>query len=64
MPVVVYALALWGLGLGGGYWLAFGLPGSAALGARGFWIAAALSLLAAAASLLALLRWVAAQRAA
>jgi MATE family multidrug resistance protein len=48
--MIVYAFALWGLGLGGGYvlglthvnvaWLPFATP----LGAPGFWLAAILSL--------------------
>lgn len=51
LPMVVYALALWGVGLGGGYviglshveasWLPFETP----LGARGFWLAGILSLI-------------------
>jgi MATE family multidrug resistance protein len=43
VPLLIYAVSLWGVGLGGGYALAFDLPGNvpAALqGARGFWIAA------------------------
>ncbi|MCA3180929.1 MAG: MATE family efflux transporter [Burkholderiaceae bacterium] len=39
-PMVVFALSLWGVGLGGGAWLAFGHG----LGAAGFWIAAVASL--------------------
>ncbi|HET9641921.1 MAG TPA: MATE family efflux transporter [Burkholderiaceae bacterium] len=59
LPVVIYALALWGVGLGGGYALAFGafdLP--AARGARGFWMASTASLFIAASGLIALLAWV------
>jgi MATE family multidrug resistance protein len=41
VPVLIYVAALWGVGLGGGYLLAFNLPGNvppAALqGAPGFW---------------------------
>ncbi|HEY2558689.1 MAG TPA: MATE family efflux transporter [Caldimonas sp.] len=40
MPLVVYVLAVWGIGLGGGYVAAFDLAGispSWMLGARGFW---------------------------
>jgi MATE family multidrug resistance protein len=36
VPMLVFAVALWGVGLGGGWWLAFGLG----LGVAGFWIAA------------------------
>lgn len=32
LPMVIYVLALWGVGIGGGYWLAFG-----GAGALGFW---------------------------
>lgn len=47
VPLVIYVAALWGVGLGGGYMLAFDVSGSvpAALqGARGFWMAATLGL--------------------
>ncbi|MEO6410567.1 MAG: MATE family efflux transporter [Burkholderiaceae bacterium] len=48
VPLLVQAVAAWGVGLGGGYWLAFGSTGPAALhGATGFWSAAALGLLVA-----------------
>ena len=42
LPMVIYVVALWGLGLGGGYALAFDLPGFVPAwlqGARGFWVA-------------------------
>lgn len=45
VPMVIYVVALWGLGIGGGYALAFG-PGGA--GALGFWQAATGGLLMAA----------------
>jgi len=54
-PTVIYALALWGVGLGGGYLLGFdvgGLAPSWASGARGFWLASAASLMIAGAGLL------------
>ena len=54
IPTVIYALSLWGVGLGGGYVLGFGLLGdiAAALrGAAGFWAANGLSLLVAGALL-------------
>ncbi|MGD7412848.1 MATE family efflux transporter, partial [Ralstonia pseudosolanacearum] len=47
IPTVIYALSLWGVGLGGGYLLGFGLLGESAAalrGAAGFWAANALSL--------------------
>lgn len=43
VPMVVYAVALWGVGLGGGYALGFGVVGPP-LGAAGFWLAAIASL--------------------
>jgi multidrug resistance protein, MATE family len=39
---VIYAFALWGVGLGGGYALGFDVTGTLpawATGARGFWLA-------------------------
>lgn len=64
VPVLIYALALWGLGLGGGYALAFGgwaLP-AAFSHAAGFWAASTASLVVAALALGALLRWVLRQK--
>ncbi|GAB3630631.1 Multidrug resistance protein NorM [Pandoraea terrae] len=61
VPTVIYALSLWGVGLGGGYVLGFntfGVTPAALLGASGFWFANSLSLAVAAAGLLAYLRWV------
>lgn len=60
LPMVIYVLALWGVGIGGGYWLAFGPPG---LGAVGFWSAATAGLLTAATLLVALQVWVERQEA-
>jgi SAM-dependent methyltransferase len=54
--MVIYVLALWGAGIGGGYWLAFG---AAQRGAVGFWQAATFGLTAAALLLIALQLWVA-----
>jgi MATE family multidrug resistance protein len=54
VPVAVYALALWGVGLGGGHVLTFGH----AWGARGMWACASAALVLAAAALCALLAWV------
>ena len=59
MPLAVNAIAIWGLGLGGGYLLAedlFGITPPALLGAAGYWCAATLGLLVAALALCALLR--------
>ncbi|WP_244816055.1 MATE family efflux transporter [Caballeronia sp. Lep1P3] len=47
VPTVIYAIALWGIGLGGGYLLGFDVGGAVPEwlhGARGFWIANSLSL--------------------
>jgi MATE family multidrug resistance protein len=57
LPMLIYALAVWVLGLGGGYLLAFGHVewGEALRGARGFWSAAAAGLITAAAALALLL---------
>ncbi|MFM0050259.1 MATE family efflux transporter [Caballeronia grimmiae] len=47
VPTVIYAIALWGIGLGGGYLLGFDVGGAVPTslqGARGFWIANSLSL--------------------
>ena len=44
-PMVVHLVALWGIGLGGGYWLAFYPPAGWNAGpAMSFWAAAALAL--------------------
>lgn len=55
VPTVIYAIALWGVGLGGGYALGFDVTGTLpawATGARGFWIANLTSLMLAGAGLL------------
>ena len=61
VPLVIYAVLLWGVGLGGGYVLAFdsfgGTP-AALRGAPGFWIAATAGLVLAALALSAFLAWV------
>jgi MATE family multidrug resistance protein len=47
VPTVIYAVALWGVGLGGGYLLGFDVGGAIPAwltGARGFWAASAASL--------------------
>jgi multidrug resistance protein, MATE family len=58
LPLGVYVVALWGVGLGGGYVLAFNLTGqtpTAWQGAPGFWMASTVSLLLAGATLAALM---------
>jgi MATE family multidrug resistance protein len=60
VPLVIYALVIWGVGLGGGYLLAFGTGGpvpDALRGAPGFWAAGAFSLLLTAVLLSAFLAW-------
>ena len=61
ISVVIYVLALWVVGLGGGYALAFNLSGNvpaAMQGARGFWIASTTGLVLAGAALSAFMVWV------
>ena len=58
VPVVIYVTALWGVGLGGGYVLAFNLPGNvpASLqGAPGFWMASTAGLVLAGVALSAVM---------
>jgi MATE family multidrug resistance protein len=60
-PLVLYAVAIWGVGLGGGYALAFDLPGSVPAGmqgARGFWLASTSALVLVAIGLMALQLWI------
>lgn len=60
VPLVIYTLAIWGLGLGGGWWLAFEAPPempSWMRGAPGFWVAAAGSLIVTALALSGFLAW-------
>ena len=61
VPMVIYAVAIWGVGLGGGYAVAFDVSGSTPawlLGSRGFWSAATAGLVIAGAGLSAFLAWV------
>ena len=61
LPVLIYAASIWGLGMGGGYVLAFDVGGwvpPALHGARGYWIASTSGLAVAAAGLSLLLAWV------
>ncbi|MBU6493277.1 MAG: MATE family efflux transporter [Burkholderiales bacterium] len=63
VPTVIYAVALWGVGLGGGYALGFdmfGITPHYLLGASGFWFANSLSLGLAAAGLMLYLHWISA----
>ena len=55
-PLAVHVACFWGVGLGGGYWLAWhGLPWApAAMGVAGFWLAGAWSLVLAALLLVAM----------
>lgn len=65
-PTLIYVLALWGVGLGGGWLLAFDVGGMVPpswQGARGFWIAATLGLVLSAFGLVGLLAWVLRQKA-
>ena len=61
VPMWIYVGALWGVGLGGGYVLAFDVPGAVPLalqGAPGFWIASTVGLVLAGGLLITLLAWV------
>ncbi len=67
LPVVIYAVALWGVGLGGGHALAFRDVQADALwpwavGAAGFWVASTIALWVAALALVGLMAWVVRQR--
>jgi MATE family multidrug resistance protein len=60
VPMLIYVAAIWGVGLGGGYALAFDLPGNvppALRGAPGFWSAATAGLVLAGAGLSGFLLW-------
>ncbi len=64
LPMLIFVLSMWGVGLGGGYHLAFQSKAWAPAswqGASGFWIAATAGLILAAALLSGLLAWVQAQ---
>ena len=59
-PLVIYAVAIWGVGLGGGYALAFGSAAhtpAALQGSLGFWSAATLGLVIAGIGMSAFLAW-------
>ena len=58
LPMLIYAGSLWGIGLGGGWWLVFvGWPAAPAAwrGPEGYWVAAALGLTSAGLCLVALM---------
>lgn len=60
VPLLIYAAAIWGVGLGGGYLLAFdplGWSPPMLRGAPGYWAAATAGLVLAAAGLCAFLAW-------
>jgi MATE family multidrug resistance protein len=65
VPMLIYVAALWGVGLGGGYVLAFNLSGLTPrplLGATGFWMASTTGLTLAALLLIVYLAWVLRQK--
>jgi multidrug resistance protein, MATE family len=60
VPLVIYTLAVWGVGLGGGYLLAFdttGITPASLHGAPGYWAAASAGLVLAALGLVGWLGW-------
>ena len=61
VPVAIFVVALWGVGIGGGYALAFNVTGgvpAALRGAPGFWFASTLGLVVAGCLLSVFLAWV------
>ena len=60
VPMLVYVVALWGVGQGGGYWLAFNVSGDvpqALQGATGYWFACTAGLLISGVALAAFMAW-------
>jgi MATE family multidrug resistance protein len=60
VPMLIYVAALSGVGLGGGYVLAFNVPGNVPAswqGAQGFWISSTLGLMIAAVAMVSLMAW-------
>lgn len=60
VPMLIYVAALSGVGLGGGYMLAFNVPGNVPVswqGAQGFWISSTVGLMIAAVAMLSLMAW-------
>lgn len=65
LPMLIYVAALWGVGLGGGWMLAFNVSGTvppALQGAPGYWVASTSGLVLAALALAGLLAWVLKQK--
>ncbi|MBC7955435.1 MAG: MATE family efflux transporter [Cytophagales bacterium] len=65
VPMVIYAVALWGVGLGGGYVLAFNLTGltpASLLGAPGFWAASVTGLVLSGVALCSFMGWLLRQK--
>jgi MATE family multidrug resistance protein len=60
-PMVIYAVALWGVGLGGGYLMALTDGLGPARGAAGFWMAAVVSLTLAGAGVTGYFLWISRQ---
>lgn len=61
VPLVIYVLAIWGVGLGGGFVIAFDTLGTAPVslrGAQGFWSAATAGLVVAGSGMCLFLLWV------
>lgn len=59
LPMLVHTACFWGIGLAGGWWLAYrGWPGGSPQGVAGFWQAAVLATVAAALAFSSLLAWV------
>jgi multidrug resistance protein, MATE family len=56
LPSIIYAVSLWGLGIGAGWWLSYVAKPSWAAGAAGFWWAAVAGVMVAAAAFMLLLR--------
>lgn len=66
VPMVIYASAIWGVGLGGGYMVAFDVAGvtpPSLLGAQGFWAASTAGLTIAGLALSSFLIWILKQQA-
>lgn len=57
-PMLIYTFALWGIGLTGGYWIAFHPVFGQPLGVGGLWIAASASLMVAAGALIAYMLYI------